>query len=285
MKNLKNNGCLYVVSTPIGNLKDITIRAIETLKYVDIVCAEDIKSTKKLLSAYGIRKEITSYREENKRRTTPRIIKEIKIGKNIALTSEAGTPLMSDPGDLLISSCVKEGIKVIPVPGPSSILAALTVSGLDTSEFSFLGFIARKGKKRREVLTSVAAEEKTTVIFESPVRIIGTLSDILKYVGDRDVALCRELTKLHEEVVRGKVSDVLSELRERGEIKGEVVVVISGKDKEVDIKIDGEALREEALKAIRENPDAGSKELAGILAEELGISKKAAYKEILGIKK
>ncbi len=267
---------LYVVSTPIGNLKDITLRAIETLKDVDFIAAENRGRARKLLSAYMIKNKIVSYREENRRKATKMILESINSGKNVALISDAGTPTLSDPGDYLIKECIDCGINVVTIPGPSSITSALSVSGLDTSEFVFLGFLARKGKERKSQLLGLLHERKTTVIFESPKRIVKTLSDILDVVKNRSAVLLRELTKMNEEIIRGSVSELKTELERKGEVKGEIVLLISGGEGNKK-ELDERAVIEIIKKILKENPEEKTKELAKTIADEFGISVRDAY--------
>lgn len=280
MKKIENKGTLYIVSTPIGNLADVTIRALNTLREVDFVAAENRNRAKKLLSAYNIDGKILSYREENRKRAAEDIVEKINDGKSIALISDAGTPTMSDPGDYLIARCIEEGIQVVPVPGPSSITCALSVSGLDTSGFIFFGFLERKGKKRAEQLTALGEEGRTSVIFESPKRILKTLTDILKSVGDVEAVLCRELTKLHEEVIRGKVSEIVMEIEGRGEVKGEIVLLISGRGKGEKMP-DMESVTERVRELLKEEPDKRVKDTAKEVAAEFGVSARDVYEIIL----
>jgi 16S rRNA (cytidine1402-2'-O)-methyltransferase len=274
------SGLLYVVSTPIGNLKDITLRALETLKDVDFIAAENIGRARKLLSAYVINSKVISYREENRKRATKKIVENINFGKNVALISDAGTPTLSDPGDYLIKQCIDIGINVVTIPGPSSITSALSVSGLDTSEFVFLGFLARKGKERKSQLLGIKSEKRTSVIFESPKRIVKTLSDILDVAENRDAVVLRELTKMNEETIRGSVSEIKDELEGRGEVKGEIVLLVSG-GKEGGKKLDEKVVVEKIKGILRENPDEKTKELAKTIADEFGISVRDAYRMVV----
>lgn len=280
MKKIENKGILYIVSTPIGNLKDITIRAINTLKEVDFIAVEDKRRAKKLLSAYAIDGKIVSYREENRERMTEEIVKFINGGKNIALISDAGTPTISDPGDYLINRCIEEGIVVVPIPGPTSIICALSASGLDTSGFVFFGFLDRKGKKRANQLLKLVEEKRTSVIFESPKRILKTLTDILENIGDVRAVLCRELTKLHEEIIRGKVSEIAGEIVKRGEVKGEIVLLISGRGEGKD-DLDRDILIEKVKRLLKENSGKRGKEIAKEVAAEFGIPARDVYEIIL----
>lgn len=221
------SGRLFLVGTPIGNLGDMTERAKETLAGVDVVAAEDTRRTGRLLSRFGIKRPFVSLFEGNEARRTAELLTALREGRDVALVTDAGMPLISDPGHRLVRACVDEGIDVRVVPGPSAVTAALAVSGLPSERFVFEGFLPRKAGDRRERLRSLADEPRTIVVFEAPLRLETLLRDVLEEVGDRRVAVARELTKLHEEVVRGRVSEVLAELAGT-EPKGEVVVVIEG---------------------------------------------------------
>jgi len=221
-------GTLYVVSTPIGNLEDITLRALRILKEVDLICAEDTRKTRILLNHYNIQTSLTSYFEHNEKRKTPFIIEEIKSGKSIAIVSEAGTPAISDPGYRLITHALQQAIAVIPVPGPSAVITALSISGLAVHRFAFEGFLPVKTGKRRNFLKKISDEERTLIFYESPHRILGTLKDLIEVMGDRSAVLCRELTKIHEEKIYGTLSFILKSLEKRP-IKGEITVLIEGK--------------------------------------------------------
>ncbi len=216
-------GKLYVISTPIGNLKDVTLRAIEVLKSVDAILCEDTRHAKKFLQHYGIDKPLISYFEGNENRRAPQIIQMLKEGQDIALISDAGTPTISDPGYRVVRMAREEGIQVIPVPGPSAIIAALSVSGLPTDRFIFEGFLPKKEGRRRKRLEELADFEGSIVLYESPHRIERTLKEILEIMGDRRVFIGREMTKMHEEYLFGW----LSEIMDRVKPKGEFVIVVS----------------------------------------------------------
>lgn len=280
MEKDKKMGTLFVVSTPIGNLADITLRAIETLRAADIIAGEDTRVTKRLMTAYGISGTLISYREQNRQGAGRAIIDALRQGKNAALVTDAGTPGISDPGRHLIGLCIDAGMDVVSIPGPSSVIAALSVSGLDTDRFVFFGFLPRKGKKRTEALSELDAETKTAIIFESPVRTVQTLKDLRDRAGDRPAALCRELTKLHEEVIRGSLSEIIGIIEQRDRLPGEIVLVLAGKDR-VETEVDSDTLRETVIRVIEANPGKGAKELAGIVSGRLGIASSAAYKEII----
>jgi len=218
-------GTLYIVSTPIGNLADMTLRAIETLKSVDLIAAEDTRHTKILLDRYGIKTPTTSYFEYNKVRKTEYLLEALQEGKSVALVSDAGTPGISDPGWKIIRSCIDSAIPVIPIPGPSGLLAALTVSGKPTDKFTFEGFLSPKPGKRKNQLKKLKDESRTAVLYESPHRISKLLQDILEVYGDVEVVLARELTKVFEEVRRERVSSAIEHFKTL-KPKGEFIVII-----------------------------------------------------------
>ncbi|MAG21221.1 MAG: 16S rRNA (cytidine(1402)-2'-O)-methyltransferase [Candidatus Marinimicrobia bacterium] len=218
---------LYIVATPIGNLGDITLRAIDTLKSVDLILAEDTRHSRKLLTHYDIKKPLLSYHEHNEEQRTPKIIEKLQSGLNIALISDAGTPGISDPAYRLVRACAQAGLDVTSIPGPSSVVAAVVQSGLPTDRFVFEGFLPRK-KGRKSRLKMLSQEERTIVIFESPERTLKTLKDCFQLMGNRPLSVCRELTKLHEEVYRGDTHGAVDYFSRR-KPKGEIVIVI-GKD-------------------------------------------------------
>ena len=223
-------GTLYIVSTPIGNLEDITLRALRVLKEVDLIAAEDTRRTGLLLKHFGIDKPLTSYFEGNELRKREFILSRLQEGSDVALVSDAGTPGISDPGFRLIRLAIENDVSVVPVPGPSAVVAALSVAGLPTDSFFFKGFLPHKSKKRRDLLEELKERRETLVFYESPHRIVETLQDVLDILGDREIALARELTKVYEEVLRGGVSEIQKGIGSR-RLKGEIVVVVSGKRK------------------------------------------------------
>jgi 16S rRNA (cytidine1402-2'-O)-methyltransferase len=232
---------LYVVSTPIGNLADMTQRAVEALKSVDLIACEDTRHSGLLLQHYHIRNRLTSYHEYNKVSRTPELIEQLRQGRRIAIITDAGTPGISDPGFYLIRAAVRAGITVVPVPGASALLAGLVVSGLPSDRFAFEGFLPKRDGRRRKRLAALKAEERTTVYCEAARRVRRLLEEMLELWGDRDVVVCRELTKRFEEVLRGKITDVLAQVGDR-ELKGETVVVVAGAGEEEDER-DDEAAR------------------------------------------
>jgi 16S rRNA (cytidine1402-2'-O)-methyltransferase len=224
-------GTLYVVATPIGNLEDVSLRALRVLREVDLVAAEDTRHVRKLLDHYGIRKRVVSYHEHNERTRTPQLLAALRSGRSVALVSDAGTPALSDPGYPLVRACAEAQIPVVPVPGPSAAVAALVVSGLPTDRFLFLGFPPRRRPARRRFFEEVRDGRATLVLFESPHRLADCLEDALAVLGDRRAAVCRELTKLHEEVRRGTLSELVSWARQAAPL-GEVTVVVEGASRE-----------------------------------------------------
>ena len=223
-----NSGILYVVSTPIGNLSDITVRALEVLKQVDLIAAEDTRHTGILLKNYSIATPLTSYHDFNKEKKAPELIQKILSGNSIALVSDAGTPGISDPGYLLIKLAIENQIQIIPIPGPAAFISALVVSGLPTDKFVFEGFLPTKPQKRKKRLEELVQEKRTLIFYESPYRLLRFLEEVKQVMGDRRISVARELTKKFEEVKRGTISEV-QEYFQKGKIRGELVIVVEGK--------------------------------------------------------
>lgn len=223
-----NKGLLYLVSTPIGNLNDITLRAIRTLHEADLILAEDTRTTGRLLKHLNIRKKLLSYYSYNEEKRIPFILQRLALGQKVALVSEAGTPSISDPGHKIVVAAIQHNFKIIPIPGPSAILAALVASGLPTDRFLFEGFLPRK-KGRKSRLEYLANEQSTIIIYEASVRIQKTVEDIVNTIGNRYIVLARELTKNYEEFIRGYGKDILEKLQNR-KLKGEVVLLLAGKN-------------------------------------------------------
>jgi len=220
-------GCLFLVATPIGNLEDITFRALRILREADLIAAEDTRHTRKLLTHFEIAAPLTSYHEHNKRSKGPQLVKQVKEGKRIALVTDAGMPGISDPGHDLVVLAWQEGIPVVVVPGPSAGLLALVASGLKTGRFVFEGFLSSEKKIRREQLNNLAGEQGTTVLYEAPHRLLKTLEELGSCLGDREIAVARELTKKFEEIIKGTATELLHYFRQTG-VKGELVLVIEG---------------------------------------------------------
>ncbi|MGM0409921.1 MAG: 16S rRNA (cytidine(1402)-2'-O)-methyltransferase [Bacillota bacterium] len=233
--NKDKSGKLFPCATPIGNLKDMTERAIETLKKVDFIAVEDTRRTSKLLKHYDINTKMISYHEHNEKKRAKELLEKLKQGLDIALVSDAGTPGISDPGYEIINKAVENEIKVIPIPGANAALLALTASGLAMNKFVFEGFLPRKGKEREEVLNTIKKEERTIIIYESPYRVLDTIKDLKKKIADRKIALVREITKIHEEKLYGSAQELIQILEKR-EIKGEIVLVIEGRSTVVEEK-------------------------------------------------
>jgi len=227
---MKNNaeGKLFLVSTPIGNMDDITKRAIEVLKNSDLIACEDTRRTLKLLKKYDINRPLESYFDHNKEKKTPYLLGLLDKGKSVALVSDSGTPCISDPGFYLVKKVIEKGYKLFTVPGPSSILSALILSGLPTDRFVFEGFLPKKRGKRKARITQLKEEERTIIIFESPFRILSLLKELKEILGERRISVSRELTKVYEETTRGNLSDLINQL-EGKKPKGEFIIVLEGK--------------------------------------------------------
>ena len=225
---------LCIVSTPIGNREDITLRALRILKEVDLIAAEDTRHTSLLLRHFGIHTPLTSYFEGNEFKKKEFILSKLKQGHRIALVSDAGTPGISDPGFRLIRLAIENEIPIVPIPGPSAVITALSVSGLPTDSFLFKGFLPHKMKKRRDMLKELEDVRETVIFYESPHRILETLKDIYEILGDREIVLTRELTKIYEEVLRGKVTEIQNQIGGK-KLKGEITLLVSGKMKKMEI--------------------------------------------------
>lgn len=240
-KNLINESCsleegkLFVVSTPIGNLEDITLRALNVLKEVDVIAAEDTRHTSKLLRHFSIQTKLISYHEHNEESKSELILKLIKNGKNVALVSDAGTPMISDPGYVIVRSAIKENIEVIPVPGVTACIAALVSSGLSSDFFTFVGFLPRQKSKRTERLKELSVYRSTLVFYEAPHRLLEMMESLVEVIGDRKCALVKEITKKFESTKRGFLSDVINEVKQT-EVKGEYVIIVDGAEIEDVVK-------------------------------------------------
>jgi 16S rRNA (cytidine1402-2'-O)-methyltransferase len=272
-------GILYIVATPIGNLEDITLRAIRTLKEADVIAAEDTRHTQILLKHFAINTPLTSFHEHNERAKTAQLVTRLERGESIALVSDAGTPAISDPGYRLVVAAIGAGIRVIPIAGPSALIAALSAAGLPTDGFDFRGFLPARKQERRSKLQELRDGRYTMVFYETPHRLQESLDDVREILGDRRMVLAREVTKLHEEFLRGRISEVIGEVSRR-EIRGEMTLVIEGCS-------DSNAASEEALvEEIDKLKDEGMriKEIAEILGEKYGYSKREIYRLALGKK-
>jgi len=270
-------GRLYVVSTPIGNLEDITYRAVRILKEVDWIACEDTRTTRRLLDHYGISKPTVSYHEHNEAGRAAELIARIEQGESGALVSDAGTPLLSDPGYRLVHAAAEAGVRVEALPGPSALLAALVVSGLPTDRFLFAGFFPAKQGQRRHLLESLAGEAATLVFYEAPHRITETLEDIAAVLGQRHMAVARELTKIHEETLRGTADEIRESLIAREAVRGEFVVMIGKAEAPQTADVPIEVMIETLIGAGIERMEA-----IKTVARERGLSKREVYKLISG---
>ncbi len=282
----ETEGILYICGTPIGNLEDITLRALKILKKVKLIAAEDTRHTKKLLNHYQINTKVSSYYEYNKFKKAPYLVEILKNGQDIALVSDAGMPGISDPGYVLVNLALKNSIKIIPVPGVSALLTALVVSGLPTDKFVFEGFLPRKIKERKRYFRSIENEERTVIFYETPHRLKRALKDMLEIWGDREIVIARELTKKYEEIIRGKLSQILTEISTM-EIKGEITLVVQGGTKKkgndtIDFLIK-ECIIEEYLNKLK-NQGYSNKDIIKIAQEKLNIPKNMIYKKLLEMK-
>ncbi|MBN2420082.1 MAG: 16S rRNA (cytidine(1402)-2'-O)-methyltransferase [Deltaproteobacteria bacterium] len=280
--DIDDTGILYIVSTPIGNLEDITFRALKTLKNVDVIAAESASHTKGLCNHYDIRTRLISYNQHNHKSCAPRLLKRLTEGENIALVTCAGTPALSDPGALLIKMACENGIKITPVPGASAALAALVACGLKIDKFIFIGFLSNKAGKRKKELKELADENKPIIFYEAPHRVMSFLQQLHEIFGNRYIVILRELTKAHEEILRGTVEDVISELSCR-ELKGEFTIITEGaKRNENEVLIPCE-LKDSIQSMLNSNQ--GIKDIATSISENYNISYRAAYKEALDLKR
>ena len=270
-------GKLFVVATPIGNLEDITLRALRVLKEADIIAAEDTRRTRKLLNHFGVKTLLTSYHEHNEERKGAELVKMMLLGKSIALVSDAGTPSISDPGYRLVRGAINDNISVVSVPGPSALVSALSISGLEISEFSFLGFLPSKAAQRRKLLEGLKNTEATYATYESPRRLAKTLTDVYDILGEVEVVVAREMTKMHEEVVRGTVSEVIKGFEASG-VKGEIVLIFRTLPRVATLK--------DAIAGLKSYLKDGlsASEAAKRAAKESGIKKSVLYNEAVKLK-
>ena len=275
-------GCLYLVATPIGNLEDITVRALRLLGEVDLIACEDTRHTAKLLQHYGINKPTLSYHEHNEASRAAQLVQRLAGGAHVALVSDAGMPVISDPGYRLISLCLEKQIPVIPVPGPSAVIAALAASGLPVAEFLFVGFLPSRATARRKMLEKLAREDRTLVLYEAPHRLVDTLSDALESLGRRRAVVAREMTKIHEEFLRGDLAELLLRLQQQP-VRGEITLLIAppspGEAKTHEFA--SAPLRERVEQIMREQ-HLDRKAALKLAARERGLTKREAYKELLG---
>lgn len=277
MKNLNKYGNLYIVATPIGNLEDITLRAVRILKEVDIIAAEDTRHTLKLLNHLEISKPLISYHRHNEKEKSNDLLEKLQNGKNIALVSDAGTPGICDPGEEIIKKCIDLNINVIPIPGPCAMINALVASGINTNEFNFLGFLPLNKKLRKNKLEEIESSNKTIIIYEAPHKLLSTLKDLKNIIKNRKIVLAREITKIHEEFIRSNIDDLIEKSEN---IKGEIILIIEGNN---NIEIINKFLNmtiEEHYKFYSEQ-GLEKKEIIKKIAKDRNINKNEIYKKFI----
>jgi 16S rRNA (cytidine1402-2'-O)-methyltransferase len=273
-----NGSVLYVVATPIGNLEDITLRAVRVLKEVDVIACEDTRQTQKLLNHYGITTRTISYHEHNELTRAAELIVRAEEGMKIALVSDAGMPAISDPGYRLIQLAIRHNIPVVPIPGASAFVAALAASGLPTDSFRFSGFLPHKAGQRRELLEQIAASPRTQIFYEAPHRLLETLHDVVELLGpQRHVVIAREVTKVHEEFLRGRAEQVLAELEQRREVKGEITLLIARAEAGETAVPTRKTVSARMRELLAEKLD--EKDALKLVAKEFGVAKSEVYRE------
>jgi 16S rRNA (cytidine1402-2'-O)-methyltransferase len=273
-KNNGDRGLLYIVATPIGNLEDITLRAIRILKEVELIAAEDTRHTRKLLNAYKIATPLISLHQHNEREKSALLIAKIMGGMNVAYVSDAGTPCLSDPGYQLVNFAQAENIRIIPIPGPSALIAAMSVAGIPADNFSFCGFLPARENKRRLFLESLKDDERTIVFYESPTRFLSTLKDIYEILGNREIVVARELTKIFEEIRRGEVIDFIKSYGEN-KIRGEFTVILRSV-KKTPISCKDEDIEKKIL-LLWEDENISLRDAVNQVVEKTGLQKKKVY--------
>jgi 16S rRNA (cytidine1402-2'-O)-methyltransferase len=278
--SLAPGSALYLVATPIGNLEDITLRALRVLKEVDVIACEDTRQTQKLLTHYGIQTRTVSYHEHNEMTKAAELVVDLESGAKIALVTDAGMPGISDPGFRLIALAIRHHVPVVPIPGASAFLAALVASGLPTDSFRFSGFLPAKSGQRRKLLESVRDSERTQVFYEAPHRLLETLADVVELFGaDRHVVVAREVTKIYEEFLRGRAGEVLEELKARGDVKGEITLLIA-KSESPELRAAGSDLSvAQRVRELMDSEKIDEKSALKKVAKERGIGKSEAYRE------
>ncbi len=281
-KYIPKTGGLFVVATPIGNRQDITLRALDVLAKVDFIAAEDTRHTGRLLAFHKIKGNLIAYHEHNEAKRMPDLLNKLKSGLSIALVSDAGTPSVSDPGYRLVKEAVDNNIRVTPIPGVSAAITALSVAGMPTDSFVFIGFPAKKKAKRTHQLQELAGERRTIIFYESPRRILTFLKEIISIMGDRYGVLSREMTKRHEEFVRGFLSEILTSLSERPSVKGECTLLVMGRQENQDLSL--ETLRAEIIHALAKGENR-LPDIAKGIAKKFGLPKNKIYDEALKLKR
>lgn len=273
------SGALYIVPTPIGNLEDVTFRAVRVLKEVDLIAAEDTRHSQVLLNHYDIRTPVTSYHEHNERSKARELVEQLRHGTSIALLTDAGTPMISDPGYRLVIEAIGAGVQIVPLPGPSAVTAALSAAGLPTDRFGFEGFLPAKKSARRSALQALKDDTRTLIFYEAPHRLKETLADMAEIFGNREVAIGREISKVHEEFLRGAIREILAKVEQQN-VRGEITLVVQG-------AIGGAPVSEEGvISEIRQLTKSGMrvKEISELVGAHHGISKREVYRLALRIK-
>ncbi len=275
-------GCLYLVGTPIGNLEDITLRALRILKEADQIACEDTRHTQKLLTHYDIHKPLVSYHEHNELTRAPELVMALEQGAKIALVSDAGMPLVSDPGHRLVALCLRHDIPVVPIPGPSALLASLSASGLPSEEFLFVGFLPARSGERRRALERLRIEDRTLILYEAPHRVAECVADALEILGDRPACLAREVTKLHEEFLRGKLSEIAASLEKRA-ARGEITLILGPAEASQERPhVDSAQSLAARVEELMHQAKLDRKEALKLAAKERGLTRRAAYDEVVG---
>ena len=274
----KETGCLYLVATPIGNLEDVTLRALRVLKEVDLIACEDTRQTQKLLNHYGIRKRLVSYHEHNEMTRAPEVVIELEQGARVALVSDAGMPVISDPGHRLVTLCLRHHIPIVPLPGASALVAALAASGMSTEGFLFVGFLPSRAGERRKVLEELAAQPRTLVLYEAPHRVEDTLKDALDILGPRPAVIAREVTKVHEEFLRGSLPELLEQMRRKAP-RGEMTLLIGPGPRQGPAATDVPLTKR--IEQLMREQKVDHKTALKQAARERGLTKREAYKRLL----
>ena len=274
-------GCLFLVGTPIGNLEDITLRALRILKEADQIACEDTRHTQKLLTHYDIHKPLVSYHEHNEMTRAPELLIALEQGAKIALVSDAGMPLVSDPGHRLVALCLRHKIPVVPIPGPSALLAALAASGLPNEEFLFVGFLPARSGERHRALERLRIEDRTIILYEAPHRVAECIADAIEILGDRHACLAREVTKLHEEFIRGKLSELSASLEQRP-ARGEITLLLAPADaSQAGIHVDSAQSLAARVEELMHQAKLDRKEALKLAAKERGMTRRAAYDQLI----
>ncbi len=281
MQSKTEKGVLYIVATPIGNLEDMTLRAIRTLREADLIAAEDTRHTRKLLNAHGIETQLTSLFDRNEREKSDYVISRLNEGQSVAYVSDAGTPGVSDPGYILIGKAISAGIKVVPIPGASAAITALSASGLPMDSFVFYAFLPHAEGKKKNFFESLRNERRTMIFYDSPRRILATLHLMRDaFGGTRRIVVARELTKIHEEIIRGDIDQAIETLRDR-DIKGEITVLLAGCG---ETRAPSEVDLVKRYHELRKNPSLSTRDIVNVLTDETGMSRRDIYEKIIQIK-